>query len=127
MPGTSRIGATETSGLDGAMTIASASAMAARTSGVGVAASMPANRSSSTSGAWRWWTKYSWNSSQPSAVRTSVATGSSLIGRIRAAIPSDRWAPRQASVSRVPARSRAVRTMWSARSRSPRPNHVSSP
>ena len=50
-----------------------------------------------------------------------------LIGRIRAAIPSDRCAPRHASVSRAPARSRAVRTMWSARSRSPSANHVSSP
>ena len=38
----------------------------------------PSNRTSRTSGAWRRWTKYSWNSSQPSSVRTSVRTG--LVG-----------------------------------------------
>ncbi len=43
--------------------------------------SMPANRTSWTSGSWCRWTKYSWNSSQPSSVRTSVRTGSSAIGR----------------------------------------------
>ena len=52
---------------------------------------------------------------------------SSVIGRIRAAIPSAACAPRQTSVRRAPARSRAVRTMCSARSRSPSRNHVSSP
>ena len=39
-------------------------------------------------------------------MRTSVRTGSSVIGRIRAAIPSDRWSARATSVGRSPARSR---------------------
>ena len=56
-PGTARIGATDTSGFEGQTTIADASASAARTSGVGRAASIPANRSSSTSGACRRRTK----------------------------------------------------------------------
>ncbi len=121
------MGPTETSGFEGAITIALAASMAVRTSGVGAVFSIPVNRTSSTSGAWRRWTKYSWNSSHPSAVRTSVATGPSVIGRIRAAIPSEAWASRHASVTRAPARTRAVRTMCSAMSRSPRLNQVSSP
>ena len=39
------------------------------------ASSTPSNRTSRTSGSWWRWTKYSWNSSQPSSVRTSVRTG----------------------------------------------------
>ena len=127
MPGTRRIGPTDTSGLDGHRMMAAAPSNAASTSGVGAAVSIPANRSSSTSGAWRWCTKYSWNSSHPSAVRTSVATDRSVIGRMRPAIPREACAARHASVTRAPARTDAVRAMCSARSRSPSENQVSSP
>ncbi len=57
MPGTARIGPTETIGLDGAMTITAAASSAATTSGVGRAPSIPTNRTSRTSGAWRSRTK----------------------------------------------------------------------
>ena len=45
----------------------------------------------------------------------------------RAATPRARWRSRATSVGRSPRRSRAVRTMCVARSRSPSRNHVSSP
>jgi hypothetical protein len=127
IPGTARIGPRDTSGLEGHRTTADASARAATTSGEGKAAAIPGNRSSSTSGSCLRCTKYSWNSSQPPAVRTSVATDSSVIGRIRPAIPRESCAARHASVTRAPALIRAVRAMCSARSRSPRENQVSSP
>src|SRR6185503_18806746 len=52
MPATDRIGRTDTNGLDGAMTIASAASRAASTSGVERASSTPTNRRSRTSGVW---------------------------------------------------------------------------
>ena len=55
-------------GLDGAITSTSACAIAAITSAVAVADSMPRNRTSRTVGSWWRCTKYSWNSSQPSSV-----------------------------------------------------------
>ena len=59
IPGIARIGATLTRGLDGAITMRSAAAMASRASGVGRAASTPSKRNSRTSGAQRSFTKYS--------------------------------------------------------------------
>ena len=56
-PGTARIGPIETIGFDGAMTITRAASSAAATSPVGRAASIPAKRTSRTSGAWRSRTK----------------------------------------------------------------------
>ena len=52
MPGTARIGPIETIGFEGAMRMARASARAARTSGVGRAASIPLKRTSRTVGSW---------------------------------------------------------------------------
>ena len=61
--------------------------------------SIPAKRTSRTSGAWCRWTKYSWKSSQPSSVRTWVRTGSSVIGRIASGTPRAAWSSSTASVS----------------------------
>ena len=127
MPGTARIGPIETNGFDGQRTIASAVSRAAATSGLGRAASIPAKATSSTSGAWWSRTKYSWNASQPSGVRTRVRTGSSAMGRIGVETPSARWMSWSTAVSRSPARSRRVRWTWRARSLSPRRNQVGSP
>ena len=125
--GTARIGPSETMGFEGAMTMTSASPIAARTSAVGRAASRPAWRTSCTSGAWRRCTKYSWKSSQPSSVRSWVRTGSSAIGRIVLGMPSARCSSMTASVSGRPPRINEVRAMCVAKSRSPRRNQASSP
>ena len=102
MPGTARIGPTDTIGFEGAMTIASGRPERRQDLGRRPRRlDAPRTAPRGPSGAWWRWTKYSWNSSQPSSVRTSVRTGSSVIGRIRAAIPSARWRPRATSVGRV--------------------------
>jgi len=56
-PGTARMGAIDTSGFDGAITIASARSRASSTSSVGAAPSIPSNLISRTSGTWRRRTK----------------------------------------------------------------------
>src|SRR5439155_10584 len=72
MPGTARTGPTDVTGFDGQTTTTSASQIASRTPGAGRAWEAPAY---STSRTWTWAfsrTKYSWNESQPSGVRTRV-------------------------------------------------------
>ena len=80
-PGTARIVPIDTTGLDGAITIVSAAAIASRTPGAGEAVSTPANsilvivsRAPSR-------TRYSWNAFAPVGVWITVRISSSLIGR----------------------------------------------
>src|SRR5215218_9141799 len=82
IPGTARIGPMLTTGLEGQNTTRSAPASASRTASVGRASPMPRKRMPSTSSLWRLRTKYSWNSSGPSGVYRTVATGSSHMGRM---------------------------------------------
>ena len=70
-------------GLEGPITIASAVAIASRTSGVGSAASIPPSSTASTAGSPRSTIRYSCSARQPAAVRTRVRTAVSLIGSTR--------------------------------------------
>ena len=117
------------SGSTGAITMTSAAAKARldlgrRPGGVGALGSGPLR----TVGSWWRWTKYSWNSSQPSSRpdlrpdrRRRSSAGCAPRRRASAAA-----AARCRSGARR-ARSRAVRATCVARSRSPSRNHVSSP
>ena len=87
MPGTARIGAIEASGLDGPITIARASAIAASACSLGRACSAPRNSRPSTIPLARSRIMNSWNERQPAPLRTHVRTGSSLIGSTRARTP----------------------------------------
>src|SRR5204862_2199744 len=126
-PGTASTGPTEVTGLDGHTTTTSASRTASRTPGAGRARAAPAYSTSSTWTCAFSRTKYSWNESQPSGVRTRVRTGSLLIGRMRVATPRRRASSAVTAVSVAPARRARVRKTCVARSRSPRLNHVSAP
>ena len=75
-------------GLEGPITIASASRSASSTSGVGSAASIPSSSTPSTSGWPPSRIRYSCRSRRPAGVITLVRTGASLIGSTRA------WTPR---------------------------------
>ena len=114
-------------GLEGPITIARAAAIASSASGAGRAAAAPSNSTPSTGAAARARIKYSWSGHQRPAWRTRVRTRSSLIGSTRPGTPSDSRRTSSASVSRAPSASRAARCTHTARSRSPRLNHTSSP
>ena len=96
------MGPIEITGLDGPMTIASASAIADSTSGVGVASAIPSTSTPSTGAAACSATRYCWRSRHPAAVLTRVCTRSSLIGRTAARTPSARAICAWASVRRPP-------------------------
>ena len=126
-PGTPRMVPIETTGLEGQITIASASAIACSRPGAGRAESMPSISMRVISSAAPSRTRYSWKVLAPAGVVMRVRTGSSVIGSTVASTP------RRAQISAVivvrprPSRMRRVRWMWVARSRSPRPNHDSRP
>jgi hypothetical protein len=122
IPGTARIGPIDTIGLDGPMTTARAASNVAATRSLGRDDSMPAKRTSRTSGAWRRWTKYSWKVSQPSSVRTWVRTGASVIGRI---VEAPRGLPAVQHGPVTPRCASRAAPMWVAKSRSPsRTSHL---
>src|SRR4051812_31314479 len=80
-PGTARIGATLTNGLDGQTTMPRRPAVSSR-AGCALAASAPAKRTDFTTGSQRSRTNQSWKAISPWAVVTIVRTGSSDIGTI---------------------------------------------
>ena len=128
IPGTARIGAIEASGLEGPITIASASASAASTSGDGAADSAPRNSRPSTGPSARSWIMNCWKARQPpDGVLTHVRTGSSLIGSTRLRTPIASFSSARASVGERPSASSEVRRAHQARSRSPRLNQTSVP
>ena len=114
-------------GLEGPITIRSASRSASATPRAGLASRAPSISTRDTAGWWRSRTKYSCRSSLPLAVVTLLRTTWSDIGITRA------WRPRRRTSSAVtaarprPERSSAVRRTCVARSLSPRPNQASSP
>src|ERR1700730_16678009 len=74
IPGTARIGAIETSGFDGPITITRAAAIAASTAALGGACSAPRNSTSSTRPAPRSRIMKSWDECHPVPVRIHVRT-----------------------------------------------------
>ena len=97
MSPTARIGPIEMTGLDGPTMIASAAAIASRTSGVASASPMPRSSVAEIGASAPARMRYSCTDIQRSPQRTRVRTGSSAIGRTRAFRPRD--APSSASVS----------------------------
>ena len=124
---TARIGPSETYGLLGANTIASASRIASSTPGAGRASSAPANETASTSSSCRLPTNHSWNENAPAGVVTCVRSGSSVAGTMRLVTPAAVASLPVTAESGSPLRSACVRTRWSPRSRSPSRNQPSPP
>ncbi len=124
-PGTARIVPIDTTGLEGQITIVSASAIASSTPGAGTAASMPSNTMLSICSAAPCLTRYSWKVRTPSGVVMRLRTGSSVIGITCATTPSRAQISAVIIDSAAPCPMRTVRKRWVARSRSPRPNHAS--
>lgn len=92
------------------MTTASAARIASAAGGVSVASSAPTKRTPRIGTAWRSWTKYSWNGTvRPSSRSTSVATGSSVIGRSRSGSPHALVISAVTVVKDAPSDNRAVR------------------
>jgi len=127
IPGTARIGSRLTHGLEGANRIASARVRASSTPGAGRAASAPSKRNARTTGRQPRATKYSWKASSPSSEHTIVRSGSSLTGSTATRMPNEAAMRCVTSLSARPEASSDVRRMWTARSRSPRRNHVGPP
>ena len=88
-------------GFEQPTTTASASSIASRTPGPGLATCAPAYSTRRTSGCHRARTKNSWRESRPVGVSISVRTGSSDIGAMRAVTP------RASEIAWVAAESRA--------------------
>ena len=126
MPGTARIGPTEVTGFDGHTTTRSASASASSTPGAGRAPAAPVVLDGDDV-AERLVAHEVLLEGQraPRGSGRSVRTGSSLIGRMRAATPKPRGEPRGHRRQRLAlAQRRACGSRCVARSRSPRLNHV---
>ena len=127
IPGSERIGPIEITGLDGPITIASASAIAWSTASEGGARSSPRSSTLSTGPSPRSRIMNSWNGSLRPRAPTQVDTRSSLIGSTCAPTPIASTTARCASVRLCPARSSSVRTRHIARSRSPSRNQCGRP
>ncbi len=119
-----------TTGLDGGRMTASAAAIASSTPGAGEASSAPTRMicSAGTEARSRTHHSWKWTARRPrsSEMTTWVSVLSSLIGIRRT---PGRQRAHSASVTAdrgYPASSIWVRTMWVAKSRSPRPNHCGS-
>ena len=126
-PGIARMVPIDTTGLEGTITIRSASAIDSTTPGAGRAPAAPSSSIRSIGSAAPCLTRYSWKLRTPAGVVMRVRTGSSVIGMIRASTPSRAAISAVTSLSRAPSARRRVRCRWVARSRSPRPNQASRP
>ena len=124
-PSRARIGSTDTYGLEGPITTTSAASIAGSRPGAG--AEEPSQKTRVTRGAPRRPTSQPWKSSTPSSVCRRVGRGVSHIGSTCGPTPSARQRSAVIAVSLSPASSRAVRTRWVPRSRSPRRNQVGPP
>ena len=132
IPGTPRIVPTETTGLDGGTSTRSASLIASRTPGPGLASSMPMGTTAWAGISARWRIQYSWKCTalrspvSGSSMTTCVSTRSSVIGSSSTPGSQRRHSAAVTALSGYPASSIWVRTRWVAMSRSPRPNQLGS-